>query len=289
MKVLVTGAKGQLGSEIQHLGKNHKGIDFLFHDIDTLDLTDNLLVDEFLKDHKPGFLVNCAAYTAVDKAEEEKEAAFRINADIPARLAGLCLKHDIRLVHISTDYVFDGTGHRPYREDDLPNPQSVYALSKYEGEQAVLEYNRSVVIRTSWLYSTLGNNFVKTMVRLGESKDKLNVVFDQTGTPTYGGDLAGAILQIISSSVADESKFIPGVYHYSNEGVCSWYDFAVEIMNIAGINCKIYPIESAQYPQPAKRPMYSVLNKARIKAAYNIDIPHWKESLKQYFRVPGSV
>lgn len=287
-KILVTGSNGQLGKEIQQLGNELKDVEFLFHDIDTLDLTDYPVLKEFLIDHKPYCVVNCAAYTAVDKAEEEKEAAFKLNAEVPAKIAELCREFDSKLIHISTDYVFDGNNCRPYREDDMPNPQSVYGLSKYEGEQSVIEYHDSVIIRTSWLYSILGNNFVKTMIKLGESRDELNVVFDQIGTPTHAADLAGVILKIISMTIADDSKFNPGVYHYSNEGVCSWYDFAVEIMNITGSNCKVYPIETSQYPQPAKRPLYSVLNKNKIKSVFDISIPHWKESLKQYFRISES-
>lgn len=283
-KILVTGSKGQLGSEIQLLSKELKDIEFLFHDIDTLDLTDYSLLKEFLESNQPFCIVNCAAYTAVDKAEEEKVAAFKLNAELPGKLAGFGSEFNIRLIHISTDYVFDGKDCQPYNEDNLPNPQSVYGLSKYEGDQAVLEYGHSIIIRTSWLYSAFGNNFVKTMLRLGESKDEISVVFDQIGTPTYARDLAGAILKIINSSVTDDKKFIPGIYHYSNEGVCSWYDFAVEIMNIAGLKCKVNPIGSEQYPQPAKRPPYSVLNKSKIKSAYDIEIPHWKDSLKQYFK-----
>jgi len=287
-KVLVTGSKGQLGREIQLLSGEYKDIEFLFHDIDTLDLTDYLLLEEFFNNNKPCYLVNCAAYTAVDKAEKEKETAFKLNAELPGKLAELCHKFNIKLIHISTDYVFDGMNCRPYNEEDLPNPQSVYALSKYEGEQAILEYSHSIIIRTSWLYSTFGNNFVKTMLGLGESKDKISVVFDQIGTPTYARDLADVILKIINSSVTDDKKFISGIYHYSNEGVCSWYDFAFEIMDIAGNNCKVFPILSELYPQPAKRPLYSVLNKNKIKSAFNIEIPHWKDSLQKYFSDSGS-
>ena len=265
-KILVTGSKGQLGKEIHVRINKNKGAEFLFHDIDTLDLTDYAGLEKFINNHKPFYIVNCAAYTAVDKAEEEKDAAFKLNSEVPAKLAGLCREHDIKLIHISTDYVFNGNNCRPYREDDMPDPQSVYALSKYEGEQSVLEYENSIVIRTSWLYSTFGNNFVKTMLRIGESRDELNVVFDQIGTPTYAGDLAEAIHRIIALSLEDSSKFVPGIYHFSNEGVCSWYDFAVEIMNIAGFDCNVIPVESSQYPQAAKRPLYSVLNKNKIKS-----------------------
>ncbi len=282
-KILVTGSSGQLGREIKVLSNDYKDIEFIFRDIDTLDLTDYDLLDEFFNAHKPDFLINCAAYTAVDRAEKEKESAFRINAEVPGKLAELCQKFSTKLVHISTDYVFDGKNYRPYREDDVPNPLSVYAKSKFEGENRILEFNNSVIIRTSWLYSTTGDNFVRKMLKLGKVQKELKVVYDQIGSPTYAGDLAEAILRIVNSAITFDKNFVPGIYHYSNEGICSWYDLAVEIFRIAGIDCKVHPIESKEYPLPAKRPLYSIMNKDKIKKTYKIEIPHWKDSLNKFF------
>jgi dTDP-4-dehydrorhamnose reductase len=282
--ILVTGSNGQLGSEIRKLSASYRGIKFFFHDVDTLDLTDNALLEEFFYKNKPHYIINCAAYTAVDKAEKEKELAFRLNAEVPGKLAGLSKRFITKLIHISTDYVFDGKSYRPYKEDDVPNPASVYARSKFEGENRILDHDNSIIIRTSWLYSASGNNFVKTILKLGKEKKELRIVFDQVGSPTYAGDLASAILQIISLSNADEKNFVPGIYHYSNEGVCSWYDLAVEIVRITGMHCKIYPVETWEYPLPAKRPFYSVLNKNKIRSTFKLDIPHWKDSLTMFLK-----
>jgi dTDP-4-dehydrorhamnose reductase len=282
--ILVTGSKGQLGNEIKVLSNDYKDIEFHFHDIDTLDLTDSVLLEEFFNNYRPDFLINCAAYTAVDQAEKEKELAFRINAEVPGSLAGLCQEFNTKLIHISTDYVFDGKNYRPYKEDDVPNPLSVYAKSKFEGENRILEFNNSIIIRTSWLYSSSKNNFIKTMLKLGKEKKGLRVVYDQIGSPTYAVDLADAILRIVNFAITKEKNFIPGIYHYSNEGVCSWFDLAVEIFNIANINCKVYPIESKEYPLPAKRPLYAVMNKDKIKSTYKLEIPHWKDSLNKFFK-----
>jgi dTDP-4-dehydrorhamnose reductase len=282
--ILVTGSDGQLGNEIKLLSNGYEDIEFHFHDIDTLDLTDYSQLEKFINNLNPRFLINCAAYTNVDKAEKEKELAFRINAEVPGKLAEFCQKSGTKLIHISTDYVFDGKNYRPYKEDDVPNPLSAYARSKFEGENRILEFNNSVIIRTSWLYSSSGNNFVRTMLRLGEDKKELRVVYDQVGSPTYAVDLADAILRIVNFSITNGKNFIPGIYHYSNEGICSWFDFAVEIFRIAGIKCKVYPIESKEYPLPAKRPFYCVMNKDKIKSAYNLEIPHWKDSLNKFFK-----
>ena len=287
--IIVTGSKGQLGSEIEVLSNNYKEYKFFFHDIDTLDLTDYSLLEEFFKNYSPVFLINCAAYTAVDKAEEEKELAFRLNAEVPGKLAELCQKYAAKLIHISTDYVFDGKNYRPYKENDVPNPLSVYAKSKFDGENRILEFNNSIIIRTSWLYSTTGNNFIKTMLKIGKEKKEISVVYDQIGTPTYAADLADAILKIIHSAVTSEKNFVPGIYHYSNEGVCSWYDLAVEIFRTAGIDCKVRPIESKEYPLPAKRPLYSILNKNKIKSTFKLEIPNWKDSLGKFFRTYKSI
>ena len=287
--ILITGSRGQLGSEIEVLSNKYKQFRFLFHDIDTLDLTDYSQVEEFFKNNKPLIVVNCAAYTAVDKAEEEKELAFRLNAEVPGELAGLCQKYGARLIHISTDYVFDGKNYRPYKENDVPNPLSVYARSKFDGENRILEFNNSIIIRTSWLYSVTGNNFIKTMLKIGKEKKEISVVYDQIGSPTHAADLADAVLKIIYSAVTSEKNFVPGIYHYSNEGVCSWYDLAIEVFRIAGIGCKVHPIESKEYPLPAKRPLYSILSKNKIKTTYKLEIPHWKESLDKFFKTYKSI
>lgn len=277
-KIFVTGSNGQLGNEIKDLSKKFD-YTFLFHDIDTLDLTNFDLLEEFFDRENPQFVINCAGYTAVDKAEEEKEKAFLVNATVPYQLAVLSKKYNSRLFHISTDYVFDGKSYIPYTEEDPANPSSVYGKSKLEGEKKVLDECEPVIIRTSWLYSKHGNNFVKTVLRLAEQREHLNMIFDQTGTPTCAADLASAILKIIHFSEKD--KFIPGIYHYSNEGVCSWFDFAHSIIELSGLKTKVFPINTYEYPLPAPRPAYSVLNKSKIKKIYGIEVPYWRDSLKK--------
>ncbi len=279
IKVLVTGSNGQLGRELQLLARVHPEILFSFRDIDMLNLTDPEAVKDFFSGNEFDFCINCAAYTAVDKAETEKDNAFKVNAEAAGYLAEACRSNNTILIHISTDFVFDGNSSKPYREDDHVNPLSVYGASKLLGEKNVLsKYSHVVLIRTSWLYSSFGNNFLKTMMRLGIERDEIGVVYDQTGTPTYAHDLAEVILKIM----AVDKKNIPfGIYHYSNEGVCSWFDFATEIMKTAGLDCKVKAIETKDYPTPAKRPAYSVLNKRKIKETFALEIPHWKESLKK--------
>ncbi len=282
MKILVTGAYGQLGNEIKELKGDFSGFDFIFTDADTLDITDEEAVSSFLLNHKPNYVINCAAYTAVDKAEEDHILAEKINALAP-RILGT-YSHQIRakLIHISTDYVFDGNNCSPYSESDAVNPQGVYGKTKLLGELNCLKENPStVVVRTSWLYSGFGNNFVKTMLRLGKERESLKVVFDQVGTPTYAADLAKIILSIIQISEKDSAKFIPGVYHYSNEGVASWYDFAKAIFEISEIDCIVNPVLSDQFPTPAKRPHFSVLNKSKICDNFGIEIPYWRDSLEK--------
>ncbi|MDR1593744.1 MAG: dTDP-4-dehydrorhamnose reductase [Prevotellaceae bacterium] len=279
-KILVTGAKGQLGSELKKLSKDAK-FDFVFTDVDELDITDIQACATFFDEVKPDFVINCAAYTAVDKAESEKRLAWKINVDAVKNLVISCSLHDSYLIQISTDYVFDGKSPTPYVERDLVAPQSEYGKSKAAAELEALSYPKSLVIRTSWLYSTFGNNFVKTMIRLGQERKSLDVVFDQVGTPTYAEDLASAILAIAGKINSGEKKFVAGIFHYSNEGVCSWYDFACAIMKLNELECKIYPIETSDYPTPAKRPKYGVLNKAKIKSVYEIDINHWFSSLER--------
>lgn len=283
MKILITGAYGQLGNEIKLQAKHYPNWNFIFTDSDSLNITDKNAVTGFLNQNKPHFIINCAAYTAVDKAETDIEAANSVNAVAPAIIANAAKQTGTKIIHISTDYVFGGTENtsRPLVETDHVNPEGVYAKTKLAGEQnCITENPGSVIIRTSWLYSAFGNNFVKTMLRLGNERSSLNVVFDQTGTPTYAADLAGAILKIILISEKEPLKFIPGIYHYSNEGVASWYDFAKVIFEIAGINCKVSPILSGAFVTPAKRPAYSVLDKSKIKNTFGIDIPFWIDSLK---------
>ncbi len=266
-KVLVTGCNGQLGNEIKLLLS-----DAMYTDADTLDITDETAVSSFVKENDIDTIINCAAYTAVDKAEDDVDLAKDINEKGPENLA----KTGCKIIHISTDYVFDGSNCRPYTPDDKTNPISVYGKTKLNGENAVAKFAKEyVIIRTAWLYSSFGNNFVKTMRRLGSERETLNVVCDQTGTPTYARDLAEAIVKILPQLNEANS----GVYHFSNEGTCSWYDFAVEIMSLSNLNCKVSPILSAEYPTKAVRPFYSVLDKSKLKKTFNISIPHWKESL----------
>ncbi len=280
-KILVTGSNGQLGREIQKLAVAHPAYEFLFHDIESLDITDATQVDRFFRENKPSWIINCAAYTAVDKAEEDRVAAELVNIKAVANLAGAAINNDSRLIHISTDYVFNGTGYMPYKEDFPTGPRSVYGITKEAGEREALRAPDSFVIRTSWLYSAHGNNFVKTMMRLGSERDKINVVADQIGSPTFAGDLAETVLLILKFSSENPDIVVPGIYHYSNEGVASWYDFAFEIMQQAGYSCKVSPIDSSEFPVPAPRPHYSVLNKEKIRKNFGIEIPHWKTSLEK--------
>ena len=281
IKILVTGANGQLGSEIRKLSPAFSGMTFTFVDIGELDLSDTGKVSDFFEARSFDYVVNCAAYTAVDKAESDADNAFRINSEIVGHLAKLTRSAGARMIHISTDYVFDGNAHTPYREDSQTNPLSLYGLSKLQGEKLLLENNPdSIIIRTAWLYSSFGNNFVKTMLRLGKERDELRVVSDQIGSPTNAADLANAVLTIIRKVEMENYEFVPGIYHYTNEGVASWYDFAFHIFDITKTGCKVKPIASKEYPTPAPRPFYSVLNKQKIKETYDIDIPHWYQSLK---------
>ncbi|PIF06524.1 MAG: dTDP-4-dehydrorhamnose reductase [Draconibacterium sp.] len=282
MKILVTGAYGQLGNEIEAISKDFKQWKFVFTDVDKLDITDETAVGRLIENEQPDFLVNCAAYTGVDKAETDKEAAFKVNTLAPRILARQTKKVNARMIHISTDYVFNGKGFRPYSETDATMPLGVYGKTKLEGEQNCLRENhQAIIIRTSWLYSAYGNNFVKTMLRLGNERDKLNVVFDQVGSPTYAGDLALIVLEIIHRTEIESDSFIPGIYHYSNEGVASWYDFAKAIFEFSGLQCDVFPVLSEAFPTVAKRPNYSVLDKTKIKTTFHCTIPYWKESLRR--------
>ncbi|MDR1342098.1 MAG: dTDP-4-dehydrorhamnose reductase [Prevotellaceae bacterium] len=280
-KILVTGANGQLGSEVRALAENYaSAFELIFTDVAELDITSPEAVSVFFENAKPGFVINCAAYTAVDKAETEKEPAEQINHVAVENLTKASEATGAYLIHISTDYVFDGKKNTPYCEDDDTNPQSVYGLTKKRGEESVLSYSGGMVIRTGWLYSKFGGNFVKTMLRLGAERQQLSVVFDQVGTPTNAADLARCILSIIFKVAAHEKEFTGGVFHFSNEGVCSWYDFALQIMKLGGRSCKVLPIESSAYPTPAPRPSYSVLSKEKIKNTYGVEIAHWIDSLQ---------
>jgi dTDP-4-dehydrorhamnose reductase len=279
--ILVTGASGQLGSELKVSSKNYFGYEFIFTDLDKLDITDEKAVNDFIKLNHPDWIINCAAYNLVDKAELDYENAVRINGLAVKNLAESIMGTESKLIHISTDYVFDGNSNRPYNENSVTIPQSAYGRSKLEGERFALVHNGTMLIRTSWLYSSFGNNFVKTIIRHGKEKESLKVVFDQVGTPTYAADLADTILLIISKVIRNQIAFNAGIYHYSNEGVCSWYDFATEIILESRLKCKVYPILSKDFQSVAKRPSYSVLDKSKIKENYGIEIPHWKVSLKK--------
>lgn len=280
--ILVTGANGQLGHSIRRLAADYPQFAFVFTDVDTLDICDARAVDAFIREQQADYIVNCAAYTAVDKAEDDEALCLRINRDAVRNLGEAARAAGARVVHVSTDYVFDGTGHLPYVETDVTCPASVYGRTKLAGEQALLEVcPDAVIIRTAWLYSEFGSNFVKTMLRLGKEREQLSVVFDQVGSPTYAGDLAAAILSVLAQAEEEQQAFVPGIYHFSNEGVCSWYDFAVKIMELGGAPCRVFPIESKDYPAKAARPHFSVLNKAKIKAVYKIGIPHWEVSLRE--------
>ncbi|MCK4663092.1 MAG: dTDP-4-dehydrorhamnose reductase [Bacteroidales bacterium] len=278
--ILITGSNGQLGNELKILSGKLENCNLLFTDIDELDITNAYDIDNFFSTNSIDLVINCAAYTAVDKAETEADIAKEININAIKNLIKCIKKYNSKLIHISTDYVFNGKTHTPYTETDTTNPNSVYGQTKSDGEKLILNSGIAhIIIRTSWLYSGFGNNFVKTIIKYAKEKNELNVVFDQIGTPTFAGDLAEAIIRIIIETNNNQSKFVSGIYHYSNEGVCSWYDFAYEIINITKLNCHINPIESKDYPTIAKRPPYSVLNKNKIKSIFNITIPHWRESL----------
>ena len=278
MKILVTGSNGQLGNEIRVLAKEYPAFEFIYTDIGELDITDSQNVDVFCVAHKPHAIINCAAYTAVDKAESDDSMAYLINATAVENLSRSAAKIGALMVHVSTDYVFDGKTWIPYTETDQTNPQSVYGTSKLAGEDAVLNYaEKGIIIRTAWLYSAFGNNFVKTMIKYGTERDELRVVFDQVGTPTYARDLAKVILDILPSSVLQSGV---SLFHYSNEGVTSWFDFAQTIITLSGINCQVKPILTKDYPVSAVRPCFSVLNKSKIKETFDLTIPYWIDSVK---------
>ncbi len=281
MKLLVTGSEGQLGSELKELSENYPEWEFLFTDVDSLDITNEKAVDVFFRKNKPSYLVNCAAYTAVDKAETDTQAAHQLNAIAPGILARISKLYNTGFLHISTDYVYDGLAYKPYDEFDAVNPEGVYGKTKLAGERLVRStYPNAVILRTSWLYSAHGRNFVKTMLLLGQERKELSVVYDQIGTPTYALDLAKTVLTVAEVYQRNPEDAVPGIYHYSNEGVASWYDFAKTIFELTDNHCKVLPVLTKDYPTPAKRPHYTVLNKSKIKTTFNLNIPYWKESLK---------
>lgn len=281
MVVLVTGGNGQLGQSIQYIAPKYAQIDFIFADSDTLDITNEKECFSFFEKHKPHYCINTAAYTAVDKAESEPEKAHNINVLGAKNLAQACLKHNSILLHISTDFVFDGTKNSPYQETDIPNPLGVYGKTKLDGEKAIQEtFSNYYIIRTSWVYSQFANNFMKTMLRLAQERDSLSIVSDQVGTPTHAVDLAECLVKIIQKHNNQLVHTNFGLYHFSNEGYCSWFDFAKKIFEVNNVTIAIQPIPSSAYPTPAKRPLYSVLDKTKIKKTFNLDIPNWEQSLK---------
>lgn len=277
--ILVTGSMGQLGNELFLVSKNYYGYEFIFTDLDKLDITDRNQTTSFITEVQPDWIINCAAYTAVDKAEGESDKAFLINSTGVENIAYAIKGSDCKLIHISTDYIYTGEANTPYTEADVPGPVSVYGKSKLAGELFALNHPESIIIRTSWLYSSFGNNFVKTIMKLTAEKESIKVVYDQIGSPTYAFDLASAILNIISGVIRNQIAFIPGIYNFSNEGVCSWYDFAVAVNEETKSSCRILPVLTEEFPTKAQRPVYSVLNKKKIKETYNLSIPHWQESL----------
>lgn len=277
MRILVTGSNGQLGSEMVALQPQETHYQWFNLDINELDITDKNAVEQFVVNNKIDGIINCAAYTNVDKAEEDVALCYKVNRDAPQYLAQAIEKVGGFIIHISTDYVFDGTNNIPYTEQDKPNPVTIYGKSKIEGEQYVCEScKQHIIIRTAWVYSSYGKNFVKTMIKLGKEKPNLGVIFDQVGSPTYARDLAKTIITIVNQGI------IPGIYNFSNEGVVSWYDFTKNIHQLANItSCKVAPIHTADYPTLAQRPHFSVLDKTKIKNTYNIEIPYWRDSLEE--------
>lgn len=281
MNILITGCNGQLGNELQLLEKNYSEHTFFNTDVHELDITNAEAIDKFVSSNNIDIIINCAAYTAVDKAESNKELCQLLNAEAPAYLAKAISKRNGWMIQVSTDYVFDGTKNTPYVETDSPCPNSVYGSTKLDGEKAVEQAcKNTMIIRTAWLYSSFGNNFVKTMMRLGKEQEELNVIFDQIGTPTYARDLAVAIMTAV------EKGIVPGIYHFSNEGVISWYDFTKAIHRLSGItSCHVRPIHTEEYPTAATRPHYSVLDKTKIKKTYGIEIPYWEDSLAECINI----
>lgn len=283
LNILITGSNGQLGNEMQRLGAASAN-NYIYTDVADLDITDKSAIERCIAENGVNIIVNCAAYTNVDKAEDDIATARKINCDAVRNLAEAAKVHNATLIHVSTDYVFNGTGNTPLREDDPTAPTGVYGITKLEGERAIAESGcKALIFRTAWLYSEFGNNFVKTMMRLTAERENLNVVFDQVGTPTYAGDLARAIFDIVESGKYEGNE---GVYHFSDEGVCSWYDFACAIAELAGnTGCSIAPCRSDEFPSKVKRPNYSVLDKRKVRRTFGTIIPHWHESLEKCMKI----
>jgi dTDP-4-dehydrorhamnose reductase len=277
--ILVTGSSGQLGSEIRELSARYSGYEFIFTDEGELDITDPVATEAFITGSNPSWVINCAAYTAVDRAEEDEGRAALVNEGGVRNIVSALKGTGCRLIHISTDYVFDGSGPVPYTEDDMPSPASAYGRTKLAAEKAAMAWPGTMIIRTSWLYSSYGSNFVRTILRKAGSATDISVVFDQAGSPTYAADLAAAIMDIISGVIRNRHNFIPGIFNYSNEGVCSWYDLACEIITEAGSSASVIPVRSSAWPSKVRRPSYSVLDKSKIKETYGLAIPHWRTSL----------
>ncbi len=289
--ILITGANGQVGQEFKALVNeetyNNTDSKFFFTDRDSLDITDSTALKSFIEENLIDTIVNCAAYTAVDKAEEDVDMAYKVNHTAVKNLAEITKEKSLTLIHISTDYVFDGKADNPIQEEDVCNPQGIYGKSKRAGEEEIIRINPkgAIIIRTSWIYSSFGQNFLRTMLHLGKERESLNVVSDQIGTPTYARDLAAAILHILSSDTKSTNSV--QIYHYSNEGECSWYDFAKAIFDTAGIDCNLSAISTEEYPTPAKRPLYSVLDKSKISKTFDLHIPYWKDSMKSCLALLG--
>jgi len=283
--ILITGANGQLGSELKIVTKKYINNSFIFTDIDSLDLTNPEQTRDYIKKARPDWIINCAAYNLVDKAESEPDTAMQINGTAVKNIVEVIEGSECKLIHISSDYVYDGRSNVPYNETALPHPLSAYGRSKLAGEKHALLHYGTMVIRTSWLYSSFGNNFLKTILKNASEKESLSIVFDQTGTPTYAADLAEAIMNIVSGVIRNQIAMNAGLYNYSNEGACTWYDFATEIISEAGLKCKTNPILTREYKLPAQRPAYSVMDKGKIKENYNLSIPHWRSSLQKCMKL----
>ena len=280
--ILISGKNGQLGRELQDAVSSNQNFKFIFFDKEELDILNETSLQNIFQKYTPSFFINCAAYTAVDKAESEKEKAYLINAKAVENIAKQCHQHKTKLIHISTDYVFDGKGTQPYKEEDVTDPVNYYGYTKLEGERLALENNSdTIIIRTSWVYSKYGNNFVKTMLRLMNERKEINVVNDQLGSPTFAKDLSRAIAQIVNNQQSTVNSQQSGVYNFSNEGIISWFDFAVAIKEIKQLNCIVNPISTSAYPTPAKRPSYSAFDKTKIANAFNIHLKDWKKSLQE--------
>jgi dTDP-4-dehydrorhamnose reductase len=281
--ILVIGSTGQIGQSIQSISIDYPCYEFVFANRQHLDLSNEISITNFFEGKNFEIIINCAAHTSVDKAESEPELANQVNHLAVKQLAGIAKQKQAKLIHISTDYVFSGKSHRPYLETDEVAPQGVYGKTKLDGDEAIQQTlkTNAIIIRTSWVYSEYGNNFVKKMLKLGQERDSLNVIFDQVGTPTYAKDLAKAIMSIVQSSAFNQIDFKTNIFHFSNEGICSWYDFAKAIFELTNIQCHLSPIETKEYPSPATRPHYSVLNKAKIKQMFSLTISYWKDSVEE--------